>query len=434
MKRLGEQRSVRALRCAESKTDENVDVAWDVAQRTFEGRSIRRVPVTCDVLVVGLGAVGSSATYQLARAGVRVVGLDQFAPPHALGSSHGDTRITRLAVGEGSQYVPHVRRSHALWREIEEESGQSLLVACGGLIVGRPSSTGHRGVADFTAATIELARENHIDHEVLTADQIRERFGVFAVTDEIGYFEPTAGYLRAEACVKTQLVLAERAGATIRRDEGVIAWHSNAEGVRVESRTNTYEAASLVLAGGPWMSELVPDLAPYLSVEREVMHWFEIGGDAARFESNPVFIWMHGSQPGEYFYGFPAVDGPFGDVKVAAETFGVATTPEVVDRSVRDEESSAFFDAHLRGRVPGLRPHCRRAVTCLYTVTPDFGFIVDALPGRPNVVVVSACSGHGFKHAASIGECAAHLALGAPPPVDVSAFSLSRFTDPAVRP
>ena len=212
----------------------------------------------CDVVVVGLGAVGSATTYQLASAGATVVGIDRGSPPHTDGSSHGATRITRLAVGEGGEYVPLVRRSHELWREIEAQTGRELLVACGGLIMGRPTATGQHGVADFTTTTIEIARAHGIDHEVLSADEVRERFGVFGVTDELAYFEPSAGYLRPEACVAAQLELAERLGATIRRDETVRSVVEHADGVLVETSAGSYAAGSVVLAGGPWMPSSSP--------------------------------------------------------------------------------------------------------------------------------------------------------------------------------
>jgi sarcosine oxidase len=388
---------------------------------------VRRVTNRCDVVVVGLGAVGSATSYQLAKAGASVVGIDRFSPPHAYGSSHGETRITRLAVGEGAEYLPLVRRSHELWREIEESTGRRLLVACGGLIMGSPSATGQHGVEDFTSATIALAVAGGIDHEVLEAREVRRRFGVFEVTDEVAYFEPTAGYLRAEECVSAQLQLAERLGASIRRHETVRSVEEHASGVRVETDVGCYEASSAVLAGGPWMPELVPRLAAHLTVHRQVQYWFAIDGDDGRFASLPVFIWLHGKREGEYVYGFPGIDGPRGGVKLATESFGAETTPKSVDRELRLGEAAEMYEAHVRGRFTGLSSRCVRHSVCLYTVVPDFGFLVDVLGGHGNVVVASPCSGHGFKHSAAIGECAAALAMRRTPPFDLSAFRLARL-------
>lgn len=391
------------------------------------------MPIRCDVVVVGLGAVGSATARELARAGASVVGIDRFSPPHEQGSSHGETRITRLAVGEGAEYLPLVRRSHELWRELEAATGRQLLVECGGLIMGSPSATGQHGVGEFTSATIALAVAGGIDHEVLGADEVRRRFGVFEVTDEVAYFEPTAGYLRAEACVSAQLELAGRLGARLCRDETVRSVAEHAGGVRVVTDRQVYEAASVVLAAGPWLPGLVPSLAGHLAVHRQVQYWFATDRDHDRFASLPVFIWLHGPHDGEYVYGFPAVDGPAGGVKVATETFDAATTPASVDRGLREGEAAEMYAAHLEGRFRGLSPRCLRHTVCLYTVAPDFGFVLDALPGRGNVLVASPCSGHGFKHSAAIGECAAALALGCTPTIDVAAFRLDRLGTDAHR-
>jgi len=382
---------------------------------------------TTDVIVVGLGAVGSAAVYQLAKAGTRVVGIDQLYPPHAMGSSHGDTRITRTAVAEGLGYVPLVRRSHELWREIEAQTGRELLVQCGGLVMGVPGSTSQHGIDDFATATRAVALASGIAHEVLSADEIRQRFGVFDVTVETGIFEPTAGYLVASSCIEANLELARLGGATLRMGEQVIRWTSSGSTVQVQTDRETYSAASLVIAAGPWVSALLPGLASLFSVQRQVLYWFEVTESYERLRALPVFIWMQGSEPGDYAYGFPAVNGPAGGVKVATETFARATTPTDVDRDVAPEEAKQMYARHVDGRIRGLAPRCVRAEVCLYTVTPDFGFVLDVHPVHSNVVVASPCSGHGFKHSAAVGECIAHLATGSDSPTDLSEFRLSRL-------
>jgi sarcosine oxidase len=381
----------------------------------------------CDVVVVGLGAMGSAATLHLARRGARVIGIDCSAPPNADGSSHGDTRITRLAVGEGDAYVPLVRRSHELWREFEDEQSERLMVQCGGLVLGCLQSSGQHGVANFVAATIEVARRHGIEHELLAAADISRRFEVFVVADEIGYFEPAAGYLRAPSCIRAQLELAERAGATLRRYETVTGWQSTAAGVTVETDAGSISAAAMVLAVGPWLPELAPELASVLSVQRQVQYWFDVAGDLGKFEKLPVYIWMHGSQPGQYLYGFPAVDGPAGGVKIATESFGDPTTPRDAERAVGDDEVAGMFATHVARRFAGVSPRCRRSAVCLYTMTPDFGFIVDRHPLHANVVVASPCSGHGFKHSAAVGECVAQLALGDASAIDLAPFCFERL-------
>jgi sarcosine oxidase len=380
-----------------------------------------------DAIVIGLGAMGSAATFQLAASGASVLGLDQYPVPHDRGSSHGETRVTRRAVGEGPAYAPLVTRSHELWRSIEEEAGTSLLVACGGLIMGVQGATGQHGAEDFVGATRDIAAVQGIPNELLGSDEIRKRFGVFEVTSEIGVYEPGAGYLRAEACLEAQLALAVRHGATIRTGERVRSWTADAAGVRVSTESATYAAATLVIAAGPWIGEVAPELAGAFSVQREVLYWFDIEHDYERFRDLPVFIWMHGTVPGEFAYGFPAIDGPAGGLKLSTEVFGDETTPETVDRTVSDAEVAAMFERHVRGRLPGLASTCMRTRVCLYTVTADFGFVIDRHPEHPNVIVASPCSGHGFKHSAAIGEAVAQLATAGTASIDLSAFSLGRF-------
>src|SRR5215469_6791139 len=195
-----------------------------------------------DAIVIGLGAMGSAALYQLAiRA--RVLGIDRYAPPHEEGSSHGETRITRLAIGEGDHYTPLVKRSHAIWRELENETGADLLTQCGELIISSAARKSSIHVEGFFQNTVEAARAHGIAHELLDAAQIRTRFPLFKVRDdESGYFEPEAGFLRPEACVAAHLSAAEKRGAEIRRNEIVERFESSASGVTVTTDRGTYSA------------------------------------------------------------------------------------------------------------------------------------------------------------------------------------------------
>lgn len=379
-----------------------------------------------DVIVVGLGAVGASSAHQLAARGARVLGLDQYDPPHAQGSSHGDTRITRLAVGEGRQYAGFARRSHEIWRELESESGRELLVQCGGLIMGVPHATGQHNVDNFVSTTVAVADAENVTHELLEAEAIRSRYPVFHTTNESGYFEPEAGYLRAEACVGAQLDAARRRGADLRVNERAVAWTSDGTSVRVTTTTGDYRADSLVLAVGPWIGELLVDRSPQFRVHRQVLYWFATTRNYEAFRSLPIFIWMHGTVPGQFVYGFPAIDGPTGGVKLAAEDFSSATTPNEVDRTVSAAETTRMFNENVRAQFPDLGGECVRAEVCLYTVTPDFGFVIDHHREFANVVVASPCSGHGFKHSAAVGEAVAELALGATSTYDLSAFRIDR--------
>src|SRR2546421_6369248 len=224
-----------------------------------------------DTIVLGLGAMGSATLCQLARRGNGVLGIDQFSPPHALGSSHGDTRITRLAIGEGEQYTPLALRSHQLWRELEKETGTELLTTCGGLIISSSAKTSRTHVEHFFDNTLAAARKFAIAHEVLDAAEIRRRFPRFNVADdEQGYFEPGSGFLRPEACVRAQLMMAERRGAEIHREERVSRFDASANAVTVTTDKNTYMTRTLIVTAGPWLPGLVdPRLAQHFTVYRQ---------------------------------------------------------------------------------------------------------------------------------------------------------------------
>ena len=387
---------------------------------------------TADVVVVGLGAVGSAALHRLARAGVKAVGIDRYRPPHAFGATHGESRITRLAVGEGSAYAPLVRRSHEIWRELEAETGESLFLQTGGLILGpRSGAANHHGKDDFVRRTIQVAAKAGIPHDVLDAGEIRARFPQFTLTgDELAVHEPSAGVVFPERAVAVQLRLAEQLGATLHLDERVTAMHTAGAGVTVVTNRRTLHAGRVILSAGPWLPELAGGrLAELARVHRQTLHWFGVDDPAAYAPGRfPVFIWMHGDHPEEYFYGFPILPGSV-MVKVASERYGEPITPDKADRTVTAAESAEVFHRHVRGRLAGVLPECGRAAACLYTVTPDAGFIVDTLPDHPGVLVACACSGHGFKHSAALGETLARRSL-ADPVDEANAFRLGRYDTP----
>jgi sarcosine oxidase len=368
---------------------------------------------TFDAIVLGLGAMGSAALYQLAKRGSKVLGIDQFSPPHAMGSSHGETRITRLAIGEGEQYTPLAVRSHQIWREIEDETGMDLLTRTGGLIISGAGPRASCHVPGFFENTLAAARRYEIRHEVLDAAQIRARFPQFAVRDdEIGYFEHEAGFLRPEACVAAQLSLAERHGALVHRNEKAAGLGEEKGFVRVPTERGEYRARRLVVTAGPWLPGLLGRTwAGRFTVRRQVLFWFAAKGGIERFLPGrfPVFIWqLQGAR--QPIYGFPAIEGAAGGVKVATEQHEAATTAETVRRDVEPEEARAMFDELVAPCFPELSARCVKAASCLYTMTADFNFVIEAHPDFPNVIVASPCSGHGFKHSAAIGERLAQLA------------------------
>jgi sarcosine oxidase len=384
---------------------------------------------TYDVAVVGLGAAGAATLYQLSRRGVHAVGIDRFSPPHIYGSTHGDTRITREAIGEGECYTPLVQRSHVIWRELEAETGQDLLTQCGGLIVeaaGGGSAGHHRH--EFLASTIACANRYGIKHEVLSAADIGGRFPQFGLDgDESAYYEPTAGFVRPERCVDAQLTVAARLGADIHRDERVLALEPSGSGVRVRTDQGDHEAGQLVLAVGPWVRDfLQPRQLPLFNVYRQVLVWFELRSGTVDHTPGamPVFIW--GLEDGDAFYGFPAIDGTR-EIKVATEQLDDATSAEAAALEVDPDEPRAVYDSLIARHLPGVSSRCLRAVRCLYTVTPDSNFVIDDHPDLNGVLLVSPCSGHGFKHSAGLGEAIAQRVTTGTSDADLSPFRLGRF-------
>ena len=285
-------------------------------------------------------------------------------------------------------------------------------------------------VPGFFANTVAAAREHGIAHEILDAAAIRRRFPVFKVSDdEYGYYEPEAGFLRPEACVRAQLASAQRHGAEIHRDETVQGFDVSADGVAVVTDRDRYAAERLVIAAGSWLPTLVEaEFARHFKVYRQHLYWFAIDGDSTPFLPGafPVFIWeLQGRAQG--IYGFPAIDGPRGGVKVASEQFEVETSADAPAPPPSAAEIATAHAEFVAPFVAGLAARCVKATTCLYTVTPDFGFAIDAHPDSERVLIVAPCSGHGFKHSPAIGEAAAAWAEDGTAPFDIDAFRLARF-------
>ena len=382
-----------------------------------------------EALVIGLGAMGAATVYQLAKAGVRVAGIDRHHPPHTLGSSHGDTRITRLSVGEGAQYVPIVRNSHRIWRELEALSGEALFEQSGLLVLTSYADFDPSDANDFTLRTIGLAQTYGIAHEVLDAEQIRQRFPQFAqVADNaIGYYEPEGGFVRPERCIEVQLRLAEQHGATLYKGETVTDIRSDAHGVTVTTDQRTLQADKLVVSAGNWAGGLLG--APFdrlLSVYRQQLFWFATEPDAQLVGASPTFILTHG--PDQTNYGFPALPGE-GSLKVATAQYHTASTPETLDRSVSPAQEREMYEQQVQGRIAGLTAEVVKSAVCAYTVTPDHHFIIDTHPTLQHTLVVSPCSGHGFKHSAALGEAFAQWCMRGESDLDLSSFSLQRFDD-----
>ncbi len=383
-----------------------------------------------DTIVLGLGAMGSAAVYQLAKRDNKVLGIDQFSPPHIYGSSHGDTRITRQAIGEGEQYTPLALRSYEIWEEIEKATGKKLLEKCGGLIISSGAKTAINHVENFFENTIAAAEKFGIKHEILSAEQIRKRFPQFNIQDnESGYYEPNAGFLRPEECMGAQLELAEKYGAEIHKNEKVLSFSEENGVVRVKTDKGEYETDKLIVSAGPWVPTFLDEeYSKYFKIIRQVLFWFDVKDSVEQFTPDhfPIFIWeLQGNKQG--MYGFPAIDGKHGGIKIASEQYETTTTADTVNREVTQEEIRAMYENFVAPYFPGLSDRCVKAISCLYTVTPDSHFVIDTHPKHPSVIIASPCSGHGFKHSAAIGEVLSQLVIDGKSKIDISSFGLQRF-------
>jgi sarcosine oxidase len=378
---------------------------------------------TCDAVVIGLGAMGSAALASLARRGCKAVGVERFEPGHDHGSSHGATRIIRQGYFEHPSYVPLVRAAYPLWRELAAEAGEPLIEVTGIIEIGAP-------VSELVAGTLAASRLNGLAHDVLDAGALRRRFPLFQVPDHyVAVFQPDGGFLRAEPAVHALLASARAAGAELRIGETVHAIEPHGRGVRVVTARGDIDAGCAVVAAGPWVKALLPDLPVAIRVTRQVLGWFA-PRDPALFSKDrfPVFLLQNADG---MFYGFP--DDGTGAVKVAKHHHADETVdPDRCDRVVSAADE-AMIRACLAAHLPPADGPLVAATTCLYTMTPDGDFILDRMPGRDGVIVASPCSGHGFKFAPVIGEIIADLATRGATTHDISRFAIGRFARSAPR-
>jgi len=369
-----------------------------------------------DVVIVGLGAMGSAALCALARRGSRVVGIEQFSPAHAFGSSHGRTRVIRLGYFEHPSYVPLARAAYPAWRELERITGEPLLTVTGIVEMGRPDSM-------LVAGTLHAARQHALPHEVLDAHELMSRFPAFRLPEDfIGVFQPDGGFVAAEPAILAQLRLAGEAGADIRTGERVVAIEPRADHVLVVTANGVIPAAQVIVSAGSWLSTLLP-VPAQLTVTRQALAWFE-PRDTARFDPARFPVFMLQDDTGIY-YGFPPDER--GAFKFAKHHHEREEIDSLVPAREFDAADEAILRNALRHYLPGADGTLVEATTCRYTMTPDEDFIIDRLPDWPQVIVASPCSGHGFKFSAVIGEILADLATKDETPHDISRFTFKRL-------
>ena len=354
-----------------------------------------------DAIVIGLGGMGSMVLYHLARRGLRVLGLEQFGIAHDRGSSHGATRLIRRAYFEHPDYVPLVERAFTLWGELERESGRRLFVRTGLFLAGVADSSTIAGVRSAASAY-------RLDIEELDAERARRRFAGFHFDPTMTvFFEPDAGCLFVEECVRCGVEAAVARGAQSRTGCLVESWDADAAGVTVRTRDATFAASRLIVCAGPWSWRLLADLGLPLEVRRKPIFWFSCPDARYSLErACPVFCF---DVDRRFFYGFPSMDGQ--SLKVGEHTGGaVVSDADQLDRTV-DSADVTPIAAFLRRCAPGVGRDILRESVCMYTMTPDQHFIVDRHPRYPNVLLAAGFSGHGFKFASVVGAAIADLAV-----------------------
>ena len=372
-----------------------------------------------DVLVVGLGGMGSATAYHLSKQGQKVLGLEAFSHGHARGSSHGGSRIIREAYAEAVEYVPLVRRAYELWRELEEESSRDLLTVTGGLIAGL-------GDGDKILGALSSARKHNLRVEHLSAEEVSERYPGIRLTEDLAaIFDSRAGFLRPEECVDAHLDLAARLGADLHYDEPVRSWEATESGVRIWTDDGTYEADRLVVTAGPWAGQILAQLNLPLAVERVVnVHFEPHKPELYRPEVCPVYTL---TLPEASYYGVPVLPGQ--GVKIGSHS-GTPTTPDNVKREVEPSEVEDYRRV-LEKYLPSAAGAIKWSLTCLYTKTPDGNFIIDKHPEHDRVVFACGFSGHGFKFCCFVGEVLAQLSTEGQTRHPISFLSASRFAEAA---
>ena len=337
-----------------------------------------------DVVVVGLGGVGSATAAALARRGQRVLGLDRYPPAHDRGASHGETRIVRKAYFEGAGYVPLLHRAYELWDEL------GLLVRTGGLFLGGLDSR-------VLAGSLATARAWDLPHHLLEPAEVAARFpDLTPPAGTVALLESDAGVVCPEQAVLGQLGRAAAAGADLRHGEPATGWRAGPGGVTVTTASGRYDAGSLVVAPGGWAPELLPGLPVPLDVQDRVQHWFDPPPGRMAPDGFPAWIWQ--LPDGTSAYGVPASAS---GVKAAIHHSDVRPAGDWTAEQVR---------ALLRPLLPGLGALARSA-RCTYTMTPDEHAVVGRHPAAERVLVACGFSGHGFKLTPVLGEALADLAV-----------------------
>ena len=371
-----------------------------------------------DVIVAGVGGMGSATVAALAARGARVLGLERSSIPNDEGSSHGVNRIIRLGYAEDPRYVPLLRRAYQAWRELEQRSGESILVITGGVDAGTPES-------ETVSGSLESCRLHHLDHELLEASELNARYPGFRLpVGMVGVVQPQGGFVFSERAIAAYAALALAAGAELHGHEPVTDWEPEGDGAVVRTDRGEYRASRLVISAGAWVGTLMPPLAHLFTPERQVLLWTQpVRPELYQVDRFPIFVL---ESPEGRFYGFPIAGVPGFKIGLYHHR-GQVVDPETMDRGAVDATDEAVIRAGIRGYLPDADGPTLSLRTCMFTNTSDEHFVIDRYPGVPQVIVASPCSGHGFKFASVIGEVLANLALDRDPGFDLAMFRFDRF-------
>lgn len=370
-----------------------------------------------DVIVLGVGAMGSATCYHLARRGVRVLGVDQFELGHDRGSSHGDVRLTRKAYFEHERYVPLLQRAFELWDEIGQQAATPVLLRAGLLVLGPPHPK------SALPQLLSAARKHGVAVESLSRDEIQARFeGIRPGADHVGVLEPGAGYLAVEEACLAHARLARDHGASIHTCERVVEWSIVGDGVQVTTDRTSYAANRLVVTAGPWTGQLLRDLGVTLVVKRVPQFWFDAD---ARWSEGRASCFAF-DLPEGFFYGFPARPGR--GLKLAEyHPIGPdVQDPASPDRTLRGPDYAKLARL-IRTHLDGVEQEPRAGSVCMYTMSPDEHFIIDRHPSFCQVAFAGGFSGHGFKFASVVGEVLADLTMEGRTALPIDFLRLARF-------
>jgi sarcosine oxidase len=371
-----------------------------------------------DVIVVGLGAFGSSACYQMATRGARVLGLERWDIPHGMASAAGYSRMIRLSYFEHADYVPLLRRSYQLWDELAAELKRDVIKITGGVYLGPPG-------AEVLEGSLKSARKYDLPHELLDSREAMKRFPQFHLPDDYNVLhDHMAGLVYPERSVAGYCELAMRRGAELHGQEAVVAWEPSGCGVAVRTTKATYSAAKVLFCGGAWTAKLVGDLGVKLTVTRQPLAWVW-PKNPALFELGTMPVWILEHRDGANHYGFPMLpDNP--GFKLASHKRTAEIDPDLVNRNAtaRDEEE---IRGTLRYFIPQADGPLLSMRVCMYTNSPDHQFIIDRHPRHPNVTIACGFSGHGFKFASGLGQVLSELTLDGKSSLAIDFLGLSRF-------